>query len=74
MHWDGRDEFGRLVPPGFYLCRVRVQVHADEAGPTSAARAIAVAYYPDRPGLGDHRRAAGRTPRHSIDYLTERSL
>ena len=44
LHWDGRDEAGRLVPPGLYLCRVSVQVHAEEAGPTSAARAIAVAY------------------------------
>ena len=44
LHWDGRDEAGRLVPPGLYLCRVSVQVHADEARPASAARAIAVAY------------------------------
>ena len=44
MRWDGRDEFGRVVAPGLYLCRVRVQVYSDEAGPTSAARAIAVAY------------------------------
>ena len=42
MHWDGRDDKGRLVPPGIYLCRVHVQT--DAGRPEIDARAIAVAY------------------------------
>ena len=39
--WDGRDSVGRLVAPGFYLCRVMVD---SEGGRDSGTHLIAVAY------------------------------
>ncbi len=39
--WDGRDGSGRLVSPGFYICRVAVD---REGGRDSGTRLIAVAY------------------------------
>lgn len=41
--WDGRDRSGRLVPPGSYLFRVRLDTDADATG-THALRALHVAY------------------------------
>jgi flagellar hook assembly protein FlgD len=41
--WDGRDDQGRVVPPGHYLARVRFE--ADAAGrQTQAVCLVAVAY------------------------------
>ena len=39
--WDGRDDRGRLVTPGLYLIRVRVET---DGGRVSALRTVAVAY------------------------------
>jgi hypothetical protein len=39
--WDGRDRAGRLVPPGLYLCQIRV--HTDWKDET-VERIVAVAY------------------------------
>ncbi len=41
--WDGRDDQGRLTPPGLYLCRVGVEV--DAAGEqTTITKLVASAY------------------------------
>ena len=41
--WDGRDDWGRLTPPGLYLCRVGVEV--DAAGEqTTITKLVASAY------------------------------
>ncbi len=29
--WDGRDPGGRLVPPGIYLCRIKVEADAEDS-------------------------------------------
>lgn len=39
--WDGRDDRGRLVTPGLYLVRVRLDT---DGGRVSALRTVAVAY------------------------------
>ncbi|HID11465.1 MAG TPA: hypothetical protein EYP17_09230 [Candidatus Latescibacteria bacterium] len=39
--WDGRDGSGRLVPPGAYVCRVRVDA---DMGSQSASRLVCVVY------------------------------
>ncbi|MEW6754536.1 MAG: hypothetical protein AB1505_26670 [Candidatus Latescibacterota bacterium] len=43
VEWDGRDDGGRLVPPGTYLVRVRVPVDA-EGKDTEAMGVVHVAY------------------------------
>ncbi len=43
LTWDGRDDQGRLTPPGLYLCRVGVEVDA-EGGQTTIAKLVASAY------------------------------
>ena len=40
-HWDGRDAAGKLVPPGMYLCRIRVDA---DSGNRTAHRTISVVY------------------------------
>ena len=40
-YWDGRDDEGRLVPPGNYIYRVRVEL---DAGDETAAGVVGVAY------------------------------
>jgi hypothetical protein len=39
--WDGRDEAGALVPPGVYICRIRVPA---DAGDETVYRTIGVVY------------------------------
>lgn len=39
--WDGRDDGGRLVPPGSYLCRVALHT---QSGTAATLAALAVAY------------------------------
>ena len=41
--WDGRDDQGRLTPPGLYLCRVGVKVDA-EGEQTMITKLVASAY------------------------------
>jgi hypothetical protein len=41
--WDGRDERGRLVPPGTYLLRLKLQTDAQRSG-REAVRLVQVAY------------------------------
>ena len=43
LTWDGRDDQGRLTPPGLYLCRVGVEVDA-EGAQTTITKLIASAY------------------------------
>ena len=43
LTWDGRDDQGRLTPPGLYLCRVGVEVDA-EGEQTTITKLIASAY------------------------------
>ena len=39
--WDGRNAAGTLMPPGAYLCRVRIEA---DAGPEETVRAVYVVY------------------------------
>ena len=43
LTWDGRDDQGRLTPPGLYLCRVGVEVDA-EGEQTMITKLVASAY------------------------------
>ena len=43
LTWDGRDDQGRLTPPGLYLCRVGVEVDA-EVKQTTITKLVANAY------------------------------
>ena len=43
LTWDGRDQLGRLLPPGLYLCRVGVEVDA-EGERTMSTRLVASVY------------------------------
>ena len=42
--WDGRDEDGRVVAPGLYLCKIEVDADATAFGGQSRVHLIAVAY------------------------------
>ena len=42
--WDGRDEEGRVVAPGLYLCKIEVDADATAFGGQSRVHLIAVAY------------------------------
>ena len=44
IRWDGRDETGRLVPPGIYLARVLLHADAPEATRTALYRIVYVVY------------------------------
>ena len=41
--WDGRDDGGRLMPPGLYLCRVGLDVDA-ESELSAVAKLVAIVY------------------------------
>ena len=43
LTWDGRDDQGRLMPPGLYLCRVGVEVDA-EGEQTTITKLVASVY------------------------------
>ena len=43
LTWDGRDDQGRLTPPGLYLCRVGVEVDA-QVEQTTITKLVANAY------------------------------
>jgi flagellar hook assembly protein FlgD len=38
--WDGRDDRGSALPPGHYLCRIKVKAH----NPVTITRLVGVAY------------------------------
>ena len=42
--WDGRDDNGRLAPPGLYICRVGMEVDAEDFGRSIATKLISLAY------------------------------
>ena len=42
--WDGRDDSGQLAPPGLYICRVGMEVDAEDFGQSIAAKLISLAY------------------------------
>ena len=42
--WDGRDDQGRVVAPGLYLCRIEVEADAEAFAGQVQTRIIAVAY------------------------------
>ena len=43
IHWNGTDDSGKIVPPGLYICQVRLD--ADDEGSTSTrSQVVAVAY------------------------------
>ena len=42
--WDGRDDSGRLAPPGLYICRVGMEVDAEGFGQSIATKLISLAY------------------------------
>ncbi|MBI2505924.1 MAG: hypothetical protein HYW07_22140 [Candidatus Latescibacteria bacterium] len=42
--WPGTDSAGQQVPPGIYICRVELDIDAEEAGHTTLLRLIHVAY------------------------------
>ena len=44
MAWDGRDEDGRAVPPGMYLCRIDVDVDSNSAENGTVTRVVYVVY------------------------------
>ncbi|MEE3257724.1 MAG: gliding motility-associated C-terminal domain-containing protein, partial [Candidatus Latescibacterota bacterium] len=44
LQWNGRDAQGMQVPPGIYLCRIEVDVDAQDSSHQVAQRVIAVAY------------------------------
>ncbi|MFT5087445.1 MAG: hypothetical protein ACI906_002159 [Candidatus Latescibacterota bacterium] len=43
VRWDGRDEHHRLVPPGTYLLRLKLETDADRSG-RETVRVVQVAY------------------------------
>ena len=44
LRWDGRDESGGLAPPGLYLCRVGMEVDAENAGPSMVTKLVSSVY------------------------------
>jgi hypothetical protein len=44
LTWDGRDDSGKLSPPGLYICRVGVDVDAEDVGRSTVARLISLVY------------------------------
>ena len=43
LTWDGRDRQGRLLPPGLYVCRVGVEVDAEDEQ-TTGTKLVASVY------------------------------
>ena len=44
LGWSGTDQWGRMVPPGIYLCQVSLDIDAEKAGSSSLVRLIHLAY------------------------------
>lgn len=44
LTWDGRDDSGKLAPPGLYICRVGVDIDAEDVGHSTVARLISLIY------------------------------
>ena len=44
LAWDGRDQEGRLAPPGLYLCRVGLSVDAQNVDQPRVTRLVASVY------------------------------
>ena len=42
--WDGRDRNGRLAPPGLYLCRVGLDIDAEDVDPPQVTQLVASVY------------------------------
>ena len=42
--WDGKDDHGRVVPPGLYICQIDVETDAEDSAGQRQSHLIAVAY------------------------------
>ena len=42
--WDGKDDHGRVVPPGLYICQIDVDADAEDSAGQRQSHLIAVAY------------------------------
>lgn len=42
--WDGRDDDRRLLPPGLYICRIGLDVDAENVEQPSAAKLVSLVY------------------------------
>ena len=42
--WDGKDDHGRVVPPGLYICQIDVDTDAEDSAGQRQSHLIAVAY------------------------------
>ena len=42
--WDGKDDHGRIVPPGLYICQIDVETDAEDSAGQRQSHLIAVAY------------------------------
>ena len=42
--WDGKDDQGRVVPPGLYICQIDVEIDVEERAGQRRSHLIAVAY------------------------------
>ena len=42
--WDGKDDLGRVVPPGLYICQIDVDTDAEDSVGQRRSHLIAVAY------------------------------
>ena len=42
--WDGKDDHGRIVPPGLYICQIDVETDAEDSTGQRQSHLIAVAY------------------------------
>ena len=42
--WDGKDDHGRIVPPGLYICQIDVETDAEDSAGQRRSHLIAVAY------------------------------
>ena len=42
--WDGKDDHGRIVPPGLYICQIDVDIDAEDSAGQRRSHLIAVAY------------------------------
>ena len=42
--WDGKDDHGRVVPPGLYICQIDVDIDVEDSAGQRRSHLIAVAY------------------------------
>ena len=42
--WDGKDDLGRVVPPGLYICQIDIDTDAQDSAGQRRSHLIAVAY------------------------------